>query len=359
MQYATSMIELFLDRFRDGLNNVAVGVTDLLAKTSSDNAGDFEIFWSSAPAAILEALQTGGTVASQRAAAESLLHFGANRVLGDWEIQLRQPAIFVWGSWLLPEADRLAVENDGNTARILASLDGVKSESRLYWSPEQGAWLTDDLKRLPSVDDGTYSVSLLLNEADPRLKCDNRVLEQISPAGYESLSRAFQLLREIAPKYYIWITRVLRRLVVVEAPKNTLRSGNQEGYCGSFYISECLDPLLVAEMFVHESTHQYYHALVRLEDVNDNSDKTMYYSPFVQRERTLDRLVLAYHAFANVHLFYRECFNSGAYRREDRKDLATLENDLAAVEQTIMASDKLTSVGRALVEPLYREMHLG
>ena len=357
MEYATSMIELLLDRFAASLNDVAVGATNLLAKTNTDNPGNFEVFWSSAPATILQALQTGKAFTAQCAAAEVLLHSGANRVAGDWEMQLEQPSVFLWDSWLLPRADRLAVQNDGSTARILASLDGVKSESRLYWSSEQAIWLTDDLKQLQKVKDGTYSVSLLLSEADPGLKCDNKILEQVSSAGLESLSRALQLLREVVPQYYTWVTRVLRRLVVVEAPADTLRSGNQEGYCGTFYISECLDPLLVAEMFVHESTHQYYNALIHLEDVTDKSDETTYYSPFVKRERTLDRLLLAYHAFANVHLFYRECFKSHAYRREDRKDLTTLEKDLAAVEQTIMTSDKVTPVGRALVEPLYREMH--
>ncbi len=357
MQYATSLIELLLDRFGTLLGDVVVGATDLLAKTNTDNPGNLEVFWSSVPATIMRALQTGDAHAAQRAAAELLLHSGANRVPGDWQIQLEQPAVFLWDSWLLPKADFLIVQNDGSTAHIVASLDGVKSKFRLYWSSEKEIWLTDDLKQLQKVDDGAYSVSLLLREADPGLKCDNQILEQISPAGHESLSRALQLLREVVPQYYTWVTRVLRRLVIVEAPRNTLRSGNQEGYCGTFYISECLDPLLVAEMFVHESSHQYYNALIRLEDVTDKSDQTMYYSPFVKRERTLDRILLAYHAFANVHLFYQECFNSEVCHREDRKDLATLENDLAAVEQTIITSDKLTPVGRALMEPLYREMH--
>jgi HEXXH motif-containing protein len=359
MQYAKSMIDVFVERFATLLNDVGIGATDLLAKASLHDAGGFEIFWSSAPATILQALQTGESFAAQRAAAEVLLHSGANGLTGDWEIRLEQPSIFLWDSWLLPKATRLVVQNNGSTARILASLDGRESESRLDWSAEDKVWRTDDLKQLPRVVDDAYSVTLLLGDADPGIKCDNAVLETISPAGYESISRALGLMREVTPTYYTWVTRVLRRLVIVEAPEHTLRSGNQEGYCGTFYVSECLDPVLVAEMFVHESSHQYYNALVRLEDVTDKSDQTMYYSPFVRRERTLDRLVLAYHAFANVLLFYRECFDRKVCRREDRQELLTLENDLAAVEQAIMASDKLTPVGRALVEPLYREMHNG
>ena len=357
MQYTASLIELLLDRFGALLNNVADGATDLLAKTCTDNPGNFEIFWSSAPATILGALQTGDEFATQRAATELLLHAGANRVPGDWEIQLEQSSVFLWDSWVLPNADRLVIQNDGDTARILASLNGVKSESRLHWSPEKGNWLTDDLKQLQKVADGKYSVSLLLSESAPDLKCDSPIREQISAAGRESLARALQLLREVVPQYYTWVTRVLRRLIIVEAPPNTLRSGNQEGYCGTFYISECLNPLLVAEMLVHESSHQYYNALIQLEDVTDKSDQTTYYSPFVKRERTLDRLLLAYHAFANVYLFYQECFNSQAYRRQDHENLAALENDLGAVEEKIITSDKLTPLGRALVEPLYREMH--
>lgn len=356
-QYATSLIDLLLDHFGAWLNNVAVGVTDLLANTSTDNPGEFEIFWSSAPATIMQALQTGEASTAQRAAAELLLHSGANKVPGDWEIQLEQPSVFLWQTWLLPKADRLVVQNDGSTARILASLDGVKSESRLYWSSEQGAWLTDDLKQLHKVADNTCSILLLQNEAVPDLNCDSPVVSQISSAHHEAIAQALQLLRDVAPRYHTWVTRVLRRLIIVESSQNILKSGNLDGYYGTFYISECLDPLLVAEMLVHESSHQYYHALVQLEDVTDKLDQTTYYSPFVKRQRPLDRLLLAYHAFANVYLFYQECFGSQMYGRKDRKGIQELANDLSVVEQPIMESDKVTPIGRALVEPLYREMH--
>ena len=39
--------------------------------------------------------------------------------------------------------------------------------------------------------------------------------------------------------------------------------------------------------------------------------------------------------------------------------LRTVWDDLSVVEETLMTSDKLTPTGRALIEPLYREIHRG
>jgi hypothetical protein len=356
-QYATSLIELLLDRFKGLFRGSGVGVTDFLEKIcDADEPPDFEVCWSSTPATILKALRTGNALAAQRAAAEVMFHACARRTPGDWEIRFDEPMPFLWDSWLLPEADRLIIQSDGSTARILAGLNGGESEARLYWSSEQKSWLTDDLKRLHRVADREYSASLLSNVAAPDFNCDSPVVSQITSANCGAVTQAIQLLRGLAPEYYTWVTRVVRRLVIVEAPPSTLRSGNLEGHYGTFYISSCSDPVSVAEMLVHESSHQYYHILTTMEDVTDKSDPATYYSPFVRRLRTLDRILVAYHAFANVYLFYQKCSASKEHDRRDRRDFEELVNDVRAVEKIVIESDKLTPVGRAIAEPLYQEM---
>jgi HEXXH motif-containing protein len=155
------------------------------------------------------------------------------------------------------------------------------------------------------------------------------------------------------------VTRVLRRLIVVAAPQAGIMSGNLHGYYSMFYISDCHDPLVVGEMLVHEASHQYFHSIEALEDVADQTDPTTYYSPFVRRQRTIDRLLLAYHAFANVYLYYRECSASQDLHKQANAGLRIVYDDLSVVEDTLMTSDKLTPTGRALIEPLYREIHRG
>ena len=357
-QYSRSLIELFLDRFAQRLDQTGNGVTEMLSSIHANEPPNDEIFWSPVPGLMMEALTDGDTLSAQRAAASLLLHCGAHGVSGDWELRFDQPSIFLWGSYLLPESERLIVNHNQETVRILSD-NGSRHESRLHRVAETGAWRSEDLTLLPTVADDGYAVTLLPDRAAPPLQCDSPTLSQISSATNESITEALGLLRALAPRYRDWVTRVLRRLIVVAAPQAGIMSGNLHGYCSMFYISDCRDPLTIGEMLVHEASHQYFHSITSLEDVADHTDPTTYYSPFVRCQRTIDRLLLAYHAFANVYLYYRECLDSKDLHDRASEGLRVVHKDLNVVEETLMTSDKLTPTGRALIEPLYREMHRG
>lgn len=356
-QYSRSLIEVFLDRFEQQLDHTGQGVTEMLSRVHADEPSNDEIFWSPVPAMIMESLTNGDTLSAQRAAASLLLHCGTHGVSGDWELRFDQPSIFLWGSYLLPESERLVVNHKPEIVRILSELKGSKHESQLSRVAETGAWRSEDLTQLPLVADDGYAVTLLPDRAAPALECDSPTLSQISSATHESIAQALGLLRAFAPRYRDWVARVLRRLIVVAAPEAGIMSGNLHGCYGTFYISDCRDPLVIGEMLVHEASHQYFHSITPLEDVADQTDPTTYYSPFVRRQRTIDRLLLAYHAFANVYLYYRECLGSPDLQARASAGLRTVWDDLSVVEEPLMTSDKLTPAGRALIEPLYREIH--
>ncbi len=358
-QYSRSLIELFLDRFEQRLDQTGNGVTEMLSRIYADEPPNDEIFWSGVPAMMMESLTNGDALSAQRAAASLLLHCGAYGVSGDWELRFDQPSIFLWGSYLLPESERLIVNHNQETVRILSEIKGSKHESRLRRVAGTGAWHSEELTQLPLVADDGYAVTLLPDRAAPPLECDSPILSQISSPTHESIAQALGLLRALAPRYRDWVTRVLRRLIVVAAPQAGIMSGNLHGYYSMFYISDSRVPLVIGEMLVHESSHQYFHSITSLEDVADQTDPTTYYSPFVRRPRTIDRLLLAYHAFANVYLYYRECLASPDHHERAKAELRTVYNDLSVVEDTLMTSDKLTPIGRALIEPLYRELHRG
>lgn len=358
-QYSRSLIELFLDRFEQRLDQTGNGVTEMLSSIHANEPPNDEIFWSSVPAMMMESLTNGDTLSAQRAAASFLLHCGAQGVSGDWELRFDQPSLFLWGSYLLPESERLIVNHKQDTVRILSEINGSKHESRLHRIAETGAWRSEELTQLPLVADDGYAVTLLPDRAAPQLECDSPTLSQISSATHESIAQALGLLRALAPRYRDWVTRVLRRLIVVAAPQAGIMSGNLHGYYSMFYISDSRDPLVIGEMMVHEASHQYFHSVTSLEDVADLTDPTTYYSPFVRRQRTIDRLLLAYHAFANVYLYYRECGASQDHHERASAERRTVYKDLSVVEETLMTSDKLTPTGRALIEPLYRELHRG
>ena len=111
--------------------------------------------------------------------------------------------------------------------------------------------------------------------------------------------------------------------------------------------------MALAEMLVHEATHQYMYILCRLGDIDDGSDPKLYYSPVRRMERPLWAIVLAYHAFANVLLLYRLCRQSGI---EDdgycSRHEALLVPQLRELERVLTQTNALTEIGRGLVEPL-------
>src|SRR6266852_5178334 len=106
-------------------------------------------------------------------------------------------------------------------------------------------------------------------------------------------------------------------------------------------------------MLVHEATHLYFHLLCSVGNVDDSSDSTLYYSPIKRQGRPIRAILLAYHAFANVVLFYRLCQEKGlsddGYCRQQENDLLP---QLKQLEASLHTTRALTPLGLALWEPL-------
>lgn len=357
-QYSASVIELAIDRFGESLAADSPGVLKLLSRL--DVNSPFEVFWSPGLASIFDSLRQGDEQAARCGTAQFLLYAASRGLIGNWSIELERPAVFWWDGFVLPETRTLHVRHQGQNVQLSTDSSAQSGNGFLFeWNRAQGGWSTvGDLKRLAVAKDGDLRVILLSQNALPELTCGVGIVPKTDREHARSIEKALQLLKAHSPHYHQWVSRVLRNLIIVQAPEHRLQSGNFDGTLGMFYISHCDDPLLVAEMLVHECSHQYYHALVQLEEVADPSDTRTYYSPFVQKQRCLERILVAYHAFANVYLFYRDCLDSGYCSPEECVGLKGLIEDLETVEKVIVETDKLTAVGRALADPLYRERHL-
>ncbi len=356
-QYSASVIELAIDRFGESLAGDSSSVLELLSSLDADSP--YEIFWSPGVASVFQSLRRGDERAARRGIAQFLLYAGSKGLIGDWSIELEEPAVFWWDAFVLPEARALHVRHRGQSVRLSTASCAEAGDGFLFeWDRAQGGWSTaSDLKRLAVAKDGDLRVVLLSQDALPALTCGVGLVPETSEEHARPIEKSLRLLKEHSPRYHQWVSRVLRNLIIVQAPEHHLQSGNFDGTLGMFYISHCDEPLLVAEMLVHECSHQYYHALVQLEEVADPSDTRTYYSPFVQKQRPLERILVAYHAFANVYLFYRDFLDSGYCAPEECVGLKELIEDLGSVEKVMVETDKLTTVGRALADPLYRERH--
>jgi HEXXH motif-containing protein len=172
-------------------------------------------------------------------------------------------------------------------------------------------------------------------------------------AVIDNIASGIQFLAKASPEYLAWCEGVISDIVVLDGSDGKLVSSSHAQAPGQLSISAPASPIALAERLVHESTHQYFHLAEEYGPVHDSSDKNSYWSPIAKRYRTVDRILWALHAFANIDLFYRQCIEqrldvdgyAGSSRIRHQREIEELR---IAVEQ----SGALTSVGNDLFEPL-------
>jgi HEXXH motif-containing protein len=132
----------------------------------------------------------------------------------------------------------------------------------------------------------------------------------------------------------------------------TFFSGGGQDHPGSVYISIHCPSVAIAEMLIHEATHQYFYLLSRYGALDQGSAKT-YYSPIKRTERPISMILLAHHAFGNVLLFYRLCRQKGLRDAGycERHE-ASLAPQVQQLQDTLAGAKALTALGDALWQPL-------
>lgn len=136
------------------------------------------------------------------------------------------------------------------------------------------------------------------------------------------IAAAMSLIREKVPQYGPWCERFLRHVHVIGKHQNDVSFSRSAASRPGYVVASAPMPVeLHAEMLVHECTHQYYFLLELLTRVPVNPEsKDRYYSPLTKRERPLERVLVAYHAAANMAIFHsgllRASSADGALSRE-------------------------------------------
>jgi HEXXH motif-containing protein len=157
-----------------------------------------------------------------------------------------------------------------------------------------------------------------------------------------------------SPAYLRWVERVLNGILVCHLEESArVVSGSEEDVPGLIHASFPCGRMDTAEVLVHECAHQYFYMLQRVGPVDDGEDRELYWSAVARRRRPLSRILMAYHAIANVRLFYEEI------RARGGADVAYVDTHQAQVDETVASLDEplrdnptLTHLGRGLYEPL-------
>ncbi|MEQ1586822.1 MAG: HEXXH motif-containing putative peptide modification protein [Cyclobacteriaceae bacterium] len=168
------------------------------------------------------------------------------------------------------------------------------------------------------------------------------------------------LLKRHSPDYFNWVITMTKQVILYSSPAaNQIKSGSWFDLPGIYNFSVNHEPLLVAEMLIHESSHQYFNLLKRFGEVA-TSQEAIYYSPAVNKMRPLWLILLAYHAFANVLIFYRILEKQNIAGRDQVKSrILETEPLVLCLEEHLVKSrsiEGLTPCGKALFEPLYEKL---
>jgi HEXXH motif-containing protein len=349
--YAHSLFELAAEAFAGQFKSDLSPLSPLSELRASPET--FEMLWSPALGSLFQALATNDVRRALRSTVAISLQAAAAGVPMAWRIDLNDEIQFLWGtSFLLPPCETISLESSGDKAVLRLNSGGMPQLVRLF-KDDADLWAGEGGQVLRCISGERGSIAVLGRETAVKGLLDQFECQLVADSDLDIafLQRVLDRLRHELPPYGTWISRVIRWLLIADAgTERYLKSGSSQYHHGLAYISNLDTFVDVAEMLIHEASHQYYYSLSHLDALVDPTDEHTYYSPFAGTMRDLGRIVLAYHAFANVYLFYQSCLELGDTTVIGRAS-RTL-SDLKAIEPYILNNSSLTSLGRLLVDPL-------
>ncbi|MGW4638547.1 aKG-HExxH-type peptide beta-hydroxylase [Sphaerisporangium sp. NPDC004334] len=366
--HAIQLVREFLRVHEADLERHTPGLGPILERWSAGQSS-FDAAWDPAFGDLHASLLSGDdTLRSVSALGLRVTWLGRT---GEWRARLPEPARLRFGEWLLPSADELRVSATSGQVVIETSHKGQRAS--LVFAREEDHWLSAEAERLPLVTAPGFRFTLssaeALSPAGARrlLTADAYDFDPDEAAGGGEwrpvCESALRLIRDAAPGYTEWAGTVLRELVPLQSRPGIFNSGSHRFSPGVICVSDQRYVWPLAEMLVHEATHQYLHIITRLGPLDDRTDQNLYYSPFRDKMRPIFFIVVAYHAFGNVALFYRTARANG-HLPQGMPDSDVFRNreenllrQLREIEPVLRNATSLTPLGQALWQPLYEHLH--
>jgi HEXXH motif-containing protein len=306
--------------------------------------------------------QTPQTPEITAAAARLALAMQAAGLAGSFRASLGAPVRLRFDRFLLGEASELRVAGSG--AELAVELGGGRQVVFARFARSGGRWQSlgprddhdgqhgngwqEELRQVP-IDRRTVTFVTGAALGDERQEGLPYGVTAATDEVTAAWTAAFDLIRRHSPEYLQWVDRGIRDIVPLAVGSETMVSASHTQRWGEVYMTSALPPLKLAEMLVHEVSHQHYFFGGFLAAVEDGSDTHLYYSPVKKTGRPIDKILLAYHAFANVVLFYRQCREAGL---DTGFEEAAILPELAQLEAPLRQTTGLTALGRAFWEPL-------
>ena len=180
----------------------------------------------------------------------------------------------------------------------------------------------------------------------------------IQPEMAEALANALALLDAGSPPYASWVRQSVCQVTALERDGTKVMSWSSLHYPGLVSMTLFDSPIDMAETLVHEASHQWFHMLNRSFRLVQPADRErLVWSPVKQCERPLPRILLSFHAFGNIALFFTDLWRAGLLDRAEYDfHMSDLRSWLPEMSQTLERA-ALTNDGERLWRALYA--HVG
>ena len=358
VEYARGYTSLFLERFESTLAREAPGLEAVLrgwlARQPLYGPKSFESAEGLGFAGIREAVLTGDEEDAVREATQLGLWLGLSGVVGDWRVETGTPIRLHLGRWYLPSATDICVSM--RMGRISLTTTGPTGSDKLEFRRSRNGWVGSGVESWPVCKPRGCRFIIAPPDAldgEPTT-ASNLPTSRVARQSADAIS----LIAKGARVYLGWVRRVIRYIVPVHAGRTLIKSGSSESRPGMIQVSFPARREALAEMLVHEASHQYFRLATHFQDVDDGTDDQLYYSPVKGTGRPIRFILMAYHAFANVLLYYRACRAVGAgfqdYFDENEESLVP---ELRQLESALRETRALTPAGHALWRPLSKRIN--
>ena len=298
------------------------------------------------------------------AAVTALFGMHALRVGGRWSARIDEPVWVSMNGNIFELRDSVAVEASPDCVLVEQS-GAARSVLRFEWtqcgwemrqeageagsafSPERVRFAGfEDVYAQPWSEPNDGAVDIIVDwPITPQRRGDH----QIARTAAENLTRGLEVLAVAGERYLSWIRPLLRGVAATPLTYDDMRqSGSYTLHPGVFNCGFPGAPESVAEVLVHEVSHQNYLLLNAVFPLADDQGGETYYSSLKGSERPVSRVLLAYHAAANMALFWSDLALARPLDDYYRREQEQMYDHVRSLANVIAEATGLTQAGQAL-----------
>ena len=358
-EYFRNLTAVFVSQYEQEIDRLGSGILPVLQAIPSTDDDIFDLCWDPSFGSLLAAVQHPDRPELPRRISGILLRLAEVGFAMSCDVSLDGEADLRIGKYLLADVVSLSVRSADGAAE-------VRWKTRLGESGElnfdQGELkFGTSVRKLNEVTGPDPSWLIL----DPKLVATteyrgNHTNYDQKPPGQFSrqCNLALSLIERHSPSYLPWVQAVIRCLVPLHSENSgNLLGGSVKTAPGTIHITHSPDAVDIADMLIHETAHQYFHIGAKLGAFTDGSDPTMCFSPFVKADRSIDKILMTYHAFGNAALLYHVLIqDSDLYREKYLPKLRRMLEYIDVVDGYLSRTASLTPFGMSFYAGLHRQI---